>query len=131
MKKNKRLDPIIDQAVKASFKDGRLLELQTEKLAVIFKKLPLTDAIYLTQGFLKAIKREAGKHTLVVESVIPLSGAEVMKLKKNLPGQLKINNERLVINPNLLGGVRARVGDTVYDLSLKGKLGQIKEAIHG
>jgi F0F1-type ATP synthase delta subunit len=128
MKKNKHLDPIITQALKASFKDGKILESQVVKLMNIFKRLSKTEAVYLVSGYLKSIKIELAKHTLVIESVIPLSKTELSEIKKHTK-QITINYELLTINPLLLGGIRAKVGDTVYDLSLKGKLQQLKEVI--
>ncbi len=81
MKKNKRLDPIIEKAIKASFKEGRLMEVQVLRLVNTFKKLPRTEAIYLVSGYLKNLKRELAKSTLVVESAIPLSKLELAKIK--------------------------------------------------
>ncbi len=76
MKKSKRLDPLIEKAIKTSFKEGKLLEVQV-----------------------------------------------------NIHSH--ITQEHVLINPNILGGVKIRLADTVYDLSLKGKLQQVKEAISG
>src|SRR5258708_3456454 len=130
MKKNRHLDPIIKQAVDASFKDGKIVESQVTMLVNSFKKLSRMEAIYLVSGFLKGLKRELAKHTLIIESAIPLSKSEMSEIKKHLK-QLIITNEQLIINPNLLGGIRAKVADTVYDYSLKAKLVQLKEVIHG
>lgn len=131
MKKNKHLDPIIDQAIKGSFKDGKLMDSQVERLMTTFKKLPRTEAIYLVSGFLKGLKREVAKTTLTVESAIPLSSIEMNQIKKQLSTHYTLTTTHSVLNPELLGGIKARVADTVYDFSLKGKLQQVKEAIHG
>lgn len=131
MKRNKRLDPIIDQAVKSSFKDGRLLDSQAEKIMKTFKGLSKVEAIYLTSGYLKRLKRELAKHTLVIESATPLTASEMDQIENKLNDKFSFTSSSQTINPDLLGGIKAQVGDTVYDFSIKGKLNQVKEAIHG
>ncbi len=130
MKRLKYIDPIVTQAVKASFKDGKISELQVNKLMNIFKRLTRDEEIYLVSGYLKGLKRELAKQTLTVESAIPLSNKEMSEIKKQLK-QLIITTQKLTVNPSLLGGFRAKVYDTVYDLTLKAKLQQVKEVIGG
>lgn len=131
MKKNKRLNLVIEQAVKISFKDGKLREIQVKKLVNTFKQLRQTEAIYVISGYLTGLKSELAKHTLIVESAIPLTSPELRQIKKRLSIHYHLTLTHSVENPALLGGIRARVDDCVYDLSLKGKLEQVKEAIHG
>jgi len=131
MKKNKHLDPIIYQAIKGSFKDGKLMVEQIERLLATFKKLPRTEAIYLFSGYLKGLKRELAKTTLVIESAIPLSTQELKQIKTQLSTHHTLTTAHSVLNPELLGGIKARVSDTVYDYSLKSKLQQVRETIHG
>src|SRR2546428_12992257 len=115
MKRNRHLDPIIAQAIKASFKEGKLIDSQVERLMTSFKKLPQTEAIYLFSGFLKGLKREIAKSTLTVESAVPLSAADMNQIKKNLSKHYTLTTTHSVLNSELLGGIKARVADTVYD----------------
>ncbi len=65
-------------------------------------------------------------HTIVVESVIPLSAEqkkEVAALLKKKFGSDKFSER---INVELLGGVRILVNSTQYDASLAGKLQQLR-----
>jgi F0F1-type ATP synthase delta subunit len=129
MKKNKHLDPIIAQAVKASFKDGKLIESQAGKLVKIFKKLPKNEAIYLISSYLKGLRREMAFHELVLESAIPLSKSETDSIKNRLAKSYQLTFIRSVQNADVLGGVKVKVADTVYDYSLKNKIAQVKEVL--
>ncbi len=52
------------------------------------------------------------------------------KLKENFEKLLKKKVKfNFVIDPGVVGGFVAKVGDTVYDASLKNQLGNFKEAI--
>ena len=65
-------------------------------------------------------------HTIVVESVIPLSAEQ----KKDVAALLKkkFGTEKFTerINAEILGGVRILADSTQYDASLAGKLQQLR-----
>ncbi|MDX8047628.1 F0F1 ATP synthase subunit delta [Gracilibacillus sp. S3-1-1] len=66
-----------------------------------------------------------------VYSVRALSDAESQEIEKIITTkfnakQVKINNE---IDPTVLGGVRIKVGNTVYDGTIKGKLDRFERQI--
>ena len=65
-----------------------------------------------------------------VASARPLSerqNAEVGEVLSRLSGkQVKL---RASVDPDLLGGVVARIGSTVYDGSIRGRLGQLKRTL--
>lgn len=65
--------------------------------------------------------------TLVVESVIPLSDAELRQIALNLsldPNQLTLVNQKTA---SLIGGMRISYQGQVLDLSLENKLNRIRE----
>lgn len=65
--------------------------------------------------------------TLVVESVIPLSDAELRQISLNLgldPNQLTLVNQKTA---SLIGGMRISYQGQVLDLSLENKLNRIRE----
>jgi F-type H+-transporting ATPase subunit delta len=66
-----------------------------------------------------------------VYSVRLLSNDELKKVEESLMNQLdktkvKIEN---IIDPTVLGGLKIRVGNTIYDGSVRGKLNRFKEKI--
>lgn len=73
--------------------------------------------------FQKAVEREIRRDSLVIESAQPLTEASAQAIvdRFSAGGARRLHITRQV-NPDLIGGVRCRVGDTVYDASVAGNL---------
>lgn len=127
--KNNRINTIVNKAVLASFKNGRLLESIVVKNIKIFKSLPVAESINALHSYLTGIKRKLREHTLIVETAYPLPVSQLRKIKENLSKKYLIIKLEEKINPSLLGGVKIQVGDNVYDNSITTKVEQIKEFI--
>jgi F-type H+-transporting ATPase subunit delta len=79
----------------------------------------------------KAVRRELHRNTLLIESPGSL-GEEVRdQLVQAFTSQ---HEQRLYVrekeNPALIGGLRVRLGDTVYDASVGGRLEALAAGIH-
>lgn len=132
MKKNKLLQKTISRLIEISFKDGKVVEFQVIVAIKVLKSLPKPQAIFALSEYLKSLKRKIRKHTLVMESVVPLSFTQVQKIKKIVGKKYQITKLESKINPEILGGFKLKIGDEVWDESLVGKINQVKEAIiHG
>lgn len=129
MKKSKLLQKTITKLVEASFKDGRLVESQIIKSIKVLKSLPRSEAIQALSEYLNGIKREERKHTMYIETVVPLSSIQIKKAKKIVEKKVKITKIITNINPEILGGFKLRIGDVIWDESLVGKINQVKEVI--
>ncbi|UOQ50253.1 F0F1 ATP synthase subunit delta [Gracilibacillus caseinilyticus] len=85
----------------------------------------------IATAFITLAQDARGVKEATIYSVRALSDAEqeeiqqVFTKKWNIK-ELKINNQ---IDPNLLGGVKIRIGNTVYDGSIKGKLDRLERQI--
>ncbi|UOQ87076.1 F0F1 ATP synthase subunit delta [Gracilibacillus salinarum] len=81
--------------------------------------------------FITLAQEARGVKEATVYSVRALSDAEQQEIQQvfvkrlNIK-ELKINNQ---IDPKLLGGVKIRIGNTVYDGSIKGKLDRLERQI--
>ncbi len=136
MKKSKQLQKIITKLVEVSFKDGKIVENQVGKAIKILKSQPQYEAILALSEYIRALKREERKYTMYIEAAIPLSNAQLQKMKKivdkrNRPAgkQAKITKVVTSINPDILGGFKLRIGDEIWDETILGKINQVKEAI--
>jgi F-type H+-transporting ATPase subunit delta len=82
-------------------------------------------------AFLKAYQRQVAAVTLVVEHAGALdaaSGAELQAEFSRRSGRdLQLETRP---NPELIAGLRLRLGDDVYDASVAGRLHQLANAIH-
>jgi F-type H+-transporting ATPase subunit delta len=105
---------------------GRASDLFTNFLRVLARhdRLSLLTLI-LAQTAIEQEKR-SGKKRVQVISAQPLSEATVEKIRERLAGVLSTQPVvESAVDPNMLGGLRIRVGDTVYDGSLRARLKQL------
>lgn len=132
MKQSKLLQKTITKLIEASFKEGKILEFQVVKSIKLLKSLPKYQAIWTLQEYLKQLKRKERQHTMYIETVIPLADWQIKKAKKIVEKRVKVTKVKLLINPQILGGFKLKVGDNIWDESILGKLNQLKEEItHG
>ncbi len=85
------------------------------------------------RAILAAIQRlarlETARRTVVVESAIPLTATEGQQVSADLAKDYGHNlNIEYKTNPELLGGLRIKVGDDVYDGSVAGRLDRLSKA---
>ncbi|MEY3394520.1 MAG: hypothetical protein RL346_756 [Verrucomicrobiota bacterium] len=85
------------------------------------------------QAILASLQRltrlEQARRTVIVESATALHDDErqrvVAGLNKNYGNQLTVEYK---LNPELLGGLRIKVGDDVYDGSVQGRIDRLSKA---
>lgn len=84
----------------------------------------------IIQQFLALREASFGVLSADVESALPLSEELRARLQQTL---VRVTGHgvtmRVKLNPELLGGVRIRVGDRIVDGSIAGRLKQIREAL--
>ncbi len=129
MTNRKHLDKIVDRAVDASFKKGKMDPQAVKRLTKSFKDMNLIESIYTLSKYAKRLKRILAQQTMVIESVIPVSALQVNKIKNNISRLFTVADTQVTINPYILGGLKIRVGDTVLDYSVRNKLNQVTETI--
>ena len=78
------------------------------------------------------IDEQAGRVSAEIVSATPLSQAQVDNIKRALE---RLSGKTVLVekkeDPELLGGVVAKVGDLVYDGSLRTQLAQMRESLAG
>ena len=79
----------------------------------------------------RALKNaQSGSSDAVVHSAFPIDGAALADLATTLEKQFKRKlNLSVVMEPELIGGIRVVVGDEVLDTSVKARLEQMKVAL--
>lgn len=131
MKDKKQLKKLVRKMIKESVKDGVLQEKKAIAFLKEIKKLHLAKALYLLNEYKKALGLEISKHTLVVESTMKLSNKQLNNIKGELKNMGKIVKHKNKINPDLIGGLKIKVGDLIFDDSIKSRIAQIGGIIHG
>lgn len=75
---------------------------------------------------------ELGRATAHVETAGPLADAQVEAIRRQLERLTKKKIAADVsVNESILAGIRARVGDRIYDGSLLGKLEEMRQVLTG
>lgn len=115
---NEKKKELIDQVFNGFEKDV----VNTLKLLVERKHSGIISAII--DQLEKLVHDAKGIAEATVYSVRELSKDEKLKIKQTFvkrlnKNEIKINN---VVDPSIIGGVKIRVGNTIYDGSISGKL---------
>lgn len=81
--------------------------------------------------FHKIVQREVHRDTLTIESPAgvetPVRDGLVERFQTSHPRRLQVSERQC---PELIGGLRIRLGDTVYDASVSAKLERLARNIH-
>lgn len=131
MKANKLLVKIANQAVEASFVKGSLDQKKVTSFLTQFKKLDHAQAIVVFKTFHKGLKRKLSEQTLVIESASPLSTTEINQIKSRFSKDFSLSSVESQVTPSLLGGVKVKIGDNVFDLSVSKRIEQLRGVING
>lgn len=137
LKKNPELlkffkNPEISYAEKSDFVDmafkGLLSEETRELIKLIVGKHRSEEAIDIGDEAKILYRREMGIENVIIKSAKPLPHDIVQAIKNKLEAKLNKKLELEVrIEPGLLGGVQATVGNIVIDGSVKRKLSELRE----
>lgn len=125
-------NPEITYAEKSGFVDktfeGLLSEETRELVKLIIQKRRAEEAADITDEAKIIYRREMGIEKAVIRSARPLPQDIVQAIKNKLETRLNKKLElETMIEPGLIGGVQAVVGNIVIDGSLKRKLSELKE----
>lgn len=112
-----------------SHTDGRL---DNQKLRTVFTRLAEDkprDYRSILIALHRLVRLDVEKRKVTVESVVELDAITRQRLFNDLA--LKYGNDldvQYYVNPVLLGGLRIRVGDDVFDGSVQGRLDRLAKA---
>ena len=78
----------------------------------------------------RLLNREHGVVEAVATAASPLNGAETAALKRKVTEMTgKTVDLRVEVDESLIGGLTVRVGDTLYDASVRGRLERLRERL--
>lgn len=89
------------------------------------------EILGVADGFIASANKENGIAEAVVYSVRPLTGTETETISATFAakvGRRTLNIEN-VVDSNLLGGVKIRIGNRIFDGSLQGKLNRLERTL--
>ena len=130
MKINKETRQLSKELFRASFVDGRLDNRRIASLVMALIKEKPRNYIKVLESFKRLLRLEIEKRSATIETaseLAPEAGAEIVaNLKRKYGSELAT---RFVVNKELLGGMRIRVGSDVWDSSVRNRLHRLQQQL--
>ena len=129
MKISKDAQRFARKLLRSSLVDGKIDEARVRSLAAKVIEAKPRGFLQILTAFSKLLRLEFEKRHAVVESAVELQPATRASVEADL--RAKCGSDLtfdFVINPELLGGMRVKVGSDVWDGSIKARLQRLHEA---
>jgi F-type H+-transporting ATPase subunit delta len=130
MKINKETRQLSKGLLRASFTDGRLDNGRIASLVISLIKKKPRNYIKVLESYKRLLRLEVEKRSAAIETATELapelSTQIVANLKRKYGGDLAA---RYVVNKELLGGMRIRVGSDVWDSSVRNRLHRLQQQL--
>ncbi len=68
---------------------------------------------------------------MLIESPLSLAAPQQQKIRQSFSDKYLVNDVQTVVDSSLFGGVRVKLGDMVFDDSIRNRINQLKGAIKG
>lgn len=106
---------------------GRASTVTQEAVSLLIRTNRLSDLVAIADRLAEKAALSRGRKIAEVRSAIPLSAETVARLESVLSKALGHPVEvRTVVDPEVLGGVVARVGDLVVDGTVRSRMNQVR-----
>ncbi|MDH3249302.1 MAG: ATP synthase F1 subunit delta [Acidimicrobiia bacterium] len=127
-------DPAVPAARKQSVIDdlveGRVSRVTSNLVALIAAQNRMGELGEIARKVSERKAASAGARVAEVRSAVPLDEATVQRLAAALAKQVGAAVEvRTVVDPNIMGGIVARIGDTVIDGSVRSRLQSLRQTL--
>lgn len=130
MKISKEARHVARSLYRDSLTDGRLDEAKVRTITSGLVAAKPRELIAILKTYERLVRLEIERNTARVESAVTLDGA----MQQQITGQLQQIYRRPIaaefgVNPELIGGVRVRVGSDVWDGSVANRLRELGAAL--
>jgi F-type H+-transporting ATPase subunit delta len=110
--------------------DGKALAASTALISMVVAAGRAGDLPAIVERFVDLSAAERQRELAEVRSAIPLDNAQTKRLAEALSQATgKRVDVKVIVDPSVLGGIVARVGDTVIDGTIRHRLEQLKEHV--
>jgi len=130
MKINKEIRRLSREMLRASFTDGQLDPGRIESLVESLIARKRRYCVEILQNYRRLLRLELEKRRARVETASAVDSETSSKLVANL--KKKYGNDlttEFVVDPQLLGGMRIRVGSDVWDGSVRNRLERLQQQL--
>jgi F-type H+-transporting ATPase subunit delta len=130
MKINKETRQLSKELLRASFTDGQLDSGRISSLIKSLIEKKPRHYIQALEAYKRLLRLELEKRTATIETATELSAESGLPIVDNL--RRRYGNDltaRFLVNPDLLGGMRIRVGSDVWDSSVRNRLQRLQQQL--
>ena len=130
MKINKEIRQLSREMLRASFTDGQIDRGKiTSLVQSLIAKKP-RRYLDILQYYKRLVRLEIEKRHARIESANPVSSETSSRIVENLKKKKGRDlTTEFVVNPDLLGGIRIRVGSDVWDGSVRDRLERLQKQL--
>ena len=114
---------------------GKNVELKVSSLSARFMDMLIEKGRFryireVASAYSDLLDQHEGRVKATVTSASPLTDAEVAKLSEKIKAAVGKSVElKVEVDPALIGGIRTRIGSTVYDGSIQNQVRLVREAL--
>jgi F-type H+-transporting ATPase subunit delta len=130
MKINKETRQLTKALLRSSFTDG---QLDRARISAVVKALidqKPRNYRQILDAYRRLIRLEVEKRTATIESATELAPEASTAIVANLKRKYGIDlTTQFIVNPELLGGMRIRVGNDVWDSSVRNRLARLQQQL--
>ena len=130
MKINKETRQLAKGLLRSSYVDGRLDSSRVASLVKSLIEKKPRNYIKALEAYKRLLRLEVEKRSATIETATelpPEAGQQIVaNLKRKYGGDL---TAKFVVTPELLGGMRIRVGSDVWDSSVRNRLHRLQQQL--
>lgn len=130
MKINKETRQVSRKLLKSSFADGQLDRGRVSQLVKELIERKPRHFLKILDAYKRLLRLEVEKRAATIESATEMAPEAAERLTQNLKKKYGADlSTRFVVNPELLGGMRIRVGSDVWDSSVRNRLQRLQQQL--
>jgi F-type H+-transporting ATPase subunit delta len=130
MKATKEARKVSRQLFRHSFTSGKLDEEKVSHMVQTLLETKPRHYVELLKDYQRLLQLEAEKRHAVIESATPLNRSVGDQIVANLKARYGEDlTTEFRTNPELLGGLRIKIGNDVWDGSIKNRLHRLQEQL--
>jgi F-type H+-transporting ATPase subunit delta len=109
--------------------DGRLDEARVRQVARRIAESKRRGTLAVLSALQRLVRLERDRHTASVESAKPLTEDVRRNVQESLKRRYGSLETAFAENPDLIGGMRIKIGSDVYDGSVRARLKALEESL--
>ncbi len=130
MKINKEARQVSRQLLRASFTDGQLDRGRVNQLVKTLIDQKPRNYLKILDAYKRLLRLEVEKRSATIESASEMAPEAAAQLVQNLKRKYGLDlATQFIVNPELLGGMRIRVGSDVWDSSVRNRLQRLQQQL--